>query len=83
MHIHMDTSSVSLEQCIAVLEARRQCVAEALNGIAQPVAACDADFNTLLAERSQLNEALLCLRPVYRGEVRIPHPREDASHQTP
>lgn len=80
MHIHMDTSSVSLEQCVAVLEARRQCVSEALNGFAQPVAACDADFNALLAERSQLNEALSCLHRLRRGELKIPHPREDASH---
>jgi hypothetical protein len=73
----IESQNVTLAQCIEVLEARRQLLSEELNDYARPVPACDVDFNTLLAERAQLTLALAHLRPLCRGEMKIPHPRED------
>jgi len=69
--------NVTLAHCIEVLETRRQTINEALGEFARPVAACDVDYNTLLAERSALSLALSQLLPLGRGEMKIPHPRED------
>ena len=69
--------NATLAQCIDVLESRRQTVNEELQGFVRPVAACDVDYNTLLAERSALSLALSQLQPLRRGEMKIPHPRED------
>ena len=71
------TPPVTLDQCVALLEARRVAVCEQLGSYGTPVPACDADFNALLAERAQLVAALACLAPLARAEERIPHPRED------
>ena len=68
---------VTLTQCVELLEARRQRVNEELHDYVRPVPACDVDYNTLLAERSELTTALSHLRPLCRGEMKIPHPRED------
>ncbi|MEO8104041.1 MAG: hypothetical protein ABI790_16075 [Betaproteobacteria bacterium] len=70
---------VTLQQCINLLEARRQLLCEQINDYARPVAACDADFNALLAERDGIAQALSHLRPICRGETRVPHPREERS----
>ncbi len=70
-------SEASLLDCVELLEARRQIVCESINACARPTAACDADFNALLAERSALVAALAQLRPLCRGEARIAHPRDD------
>ena len=70
-------SSVTLSQCVELLEARRQMVCNEINECARPTAACDVDFNTLLAERAEIVSALSHLRPLCRGQARIPHPRED------
>ncbi|MEO8385689.1 MAG: hypothetical protein ABI583_10630 [Betaproteobacteria bacterium] len=69
--------NVTLAQCINVLEARRQLIDVELHDYARPVPACDVDYNTLLAERAELAVALSHLRPLCRGEMNIPHPRED------
>ena len=68
---------VTLLDCIASLEARRQWLAAQLNTFTKPVAACDADYNAILAERAEIVRALSGLRPIARGEARVPHPRED------
>ncbi len=68
---------ISLPDCVDLLEARRQIVCEEINACARPTAACDADFNALLAERTALVAALAQLRPLCRGEARIAHPRDD------
>jgi hypothetical protein len=68
---------VTLAECVAVLEARRMAVCEELGGYGAAVPACDADFNTLLAERAELVAALARLAPLARAETPIPHPRED------
>ena len=69
---------VTLAECVAVLESRRVAVCDELSdyGIAA-VPACDAHFNTLLAERAELVAALARLAPLARAESDIPHPRED------
>jgi len=67
---------VTLEQCVDLLEARRQLLCGEIHGYARPVAACDADFNALLAERDEIARAISHLLPICRGEARIPHPRE-------
>ena len=77
MHVHIDSSSVTLVQCIAMLEARRQLLSESLNEFARPIAACDADYNAILAERAELVRAISSLKPIALGEARIPHPRDD------
>ena len=69
--------TVTLAQCIEVLEARRQLIDGELHDYVRPVPACDIDYNTLLAERAELAAALSHLRPLCRGEMKIPHPRED------
>ena len=68
---------ITLAQCVEMLEARRQIVCEEINSCAQPTAACDVDFNTLLAERAEIVLALSHLRPLCCGEIRVPHPRDD------
>ena len=68
---------VTLADCVAVLEARRKTVCDELGAYGSPVPACDADFNTLLAERAELVAALARLAPIARAEARVPHPRED------
>ena len=68
---------VTLLDCVELLEARRRQLCEEINACARPTTACDADFNTLLAERSAIVLALAQLRPLCRGEARIAHPRED------
>ena len=73
----ISNEDITLALCIEMLEARRQTVNESLGEFARPVAACDVDYNTLLAERSALLHALAQLRPLGRGELKIPHPRED------
>src|SRR5258708_11394263 len=78
-HIASQASEVSLLNCVELLEARRQTVCEEINACARPTAACDANFNALLAERSAIGLALAQLRPLCRGEVRIAHPRDDHS----
>jgi hypothetical protein len=77
MNTHIDSSTVTLAQCVAMLEARRKLICDELNDFARPIAACDADFNTLLAERAEIVEAISHLEPLCRGKARIPHPRED------
>ncbi len=77
MNAHVGSSDVTLAQCVAMLEARRQLLSESLNEFARPIAACDADFNSILAERAEVVRALSYLQPFCRGETRIPHPRED------
>jgi hypothetical protein len=70
-------AAVTLLDCVALLEARRQRVCDAINDCARPTAACDADFNALLAERAAIGIALAQLRPLGRGEAVIAHPRDD------
>jgi hypothetical protein len=69
--------NVTLAQCITLLEARRQSIDMELHDFVRPVPACDVDYNTLLAERAELTAALSRLQPLCRGEMKIPHPRED------
>ena len=71
--------NVTLGQCVALLEARRVRICGELADFAQPVAACDADFNTLLAERAAIVQALAELLPLARAEAHVPHPRDDAA----
>ncbi len=71
------TSGVTREQCLEVLEARRLQLCEELRDFPQPTAACDADCNTILAERAVIVSAISRLQELSRGETRIPHPRDD------
>ena len=75
----IEPRNVTLEQCIEIIEARRQLLCEELLDYARPVPACDSDsdFNTLPLERAELANALSHLRPLCRGEMKIPYPRED------
>ncbi len=73
----IEPRNVTLGQCIEILEARRQLLSEELKEYAKPVPTCDVDFNTLLAERAELTIALSHLRPLCRGEMKIPLARED------
>ena len=73
----IERRNITLEQCIEALEARRQLLCEEILDYTRSVPACDVDFNTLLAERSELTAALSHLRPLCRGEMKVPHPRED------
>ena len=68
---------VTLADCVALLESRRLAVCDELAdyGIAA-VPACDAHFNTLLAERAELVAALAKLAPMARSETPVPHPRD-------
>ncbi len=68
--------TVSLQQCIDLLETRRLAVGNELNAFARPIAACDVDFATLLEEQYALGRALDALLPLARGTARIAHPRE-------
>ncbi len=76
---HLDTAnrSVTLGQCIDLLNARRQIVSMQIQEYARPVPACDRDYNALLAERGEIIHAIALLTPIFTGEARIPHPRED------
>lgn len=68
---------VTLAECIAVLESRRIAVCDELSDYGTAaVPACDAHFNTLLAERAELVAALARLAPLARAEMHVPHPRE-------
>ena len=69
--------TVTLAECVAVLEARRRVLCDELGAYGSPVPACDADFNALLAERAELVAAIARLAPIARAETRVPHPRED------
>lgn len=69
--------TVTLEQCIELLEARRQQLCDEIQHYASPVAACDVDFNALLVERVTIVQALGLLQPVSRAEVHISNRRED------
>ncbi len=68
--------TVTLQECVEVLESRRLAVGSALNDFARPIAACDVDFATLLEEQYALGRALDALRPLARGTARIAHPRD-------
>jgi hypothetical protein len=68
--------AVTLADCVALLEARRVALCEEILGYSHPVAACDADFNAMLAERAELVGAISRLSPILRSEVRIAHPRD-------
>ena len=69
---------VTLADCVAVLEWRRRAVCDELSEYgAGAVPACDAHFNTLLAERAELVASLARLAPLARAESHVPHPRED------
>lgn len=68
----------TLSQCVALLEERRRAIcAEMAERGGSAVAACDADFSALLAERAEIGAALARLSPLARAEARIAHPRED------
>jgi hypothetical protein len=67
----------TLADCTRLLEARRRALCEEINAAARPVAACDADYNALLAERAEVVAALARLEPFARAEARIAHPRDD------
>ena len=69
--------AATLEQCVELLEARRLLLCDELQHYARPVAACDADFNALLVERTAVVQALAQLRPISRAEVNISNRRED------
>jgi len=71
------TAAVLLEQCIELLEARRLLLCDELQHYARPVAACDADFNAILVERTAIVQALAQLQPISRAEVLISSRRED------
>ncbi len=73
----LDNATISLGQCVELLESLRLQVCEQITNYARPVAACDADFNTLLVERTEITAALAHLNLIYRGEAKVPHPRED------
>ena len=66
----------TLADCVALLESRRLAVCEELQGYGSAVPACDADYNTLIAERTELAAALARLAPLARAEARISHPRD-------
>ena len=70
-------AAVTLADCVALLESRRVAVCDELvdYGLAA-VPACDAHFNTLLAERAELVAALARLAPLARAETSVPHPRD-------
>jgi len=67
----------TLAECVAVLESRRLAICGELSTYGTPVPACDADFNTLLAERAELVAAIARLAPLARAEISVPHPRGD------
>ena len=72
-------SAPTLADCVAALEARRRAVCEQMDSYGSPVAACDADFNALVLERSELTAALARLTPIARGEARVVHPLHDTT----
>jgi len=73
----MSPAAPTLSQIVNLLEARRVAICEEMRGYGSPVAACDADFSALVAERAELTGALARLAPLARAESRVPHPRED------
>ena len=69
--------AVTLADCVALLESRRVAVCDELADYgAAAVPACDAHFNTLLAERAEIVAAIARLAPLARAEISIPHPRD-------
>jgi len=48
--------AATLQQCVELLEARRLLLCDELQHYARPVAACDADFNALLVERTTASD---------------------------
>ncbi len=70
-------ATVTLADCVAMLESRRVAICHEMEDFARPVAACDVDYNALLAERAEVESALARLSPIARAETRIAHPRED------
>jgi hypothetical protein len=74
--MNMAAASVTLADCVALLETRRVALCSELRGYGTPVPACDADFNALLAERAEVVAAIARLAPIARAEVAVPHPRE-------
>ena len=69
-------SAVSLADCVELLEARRVALCEEIHDYARPVAACDVDFNAMIAERSEITGAISRLAPILRAEARVVHPRD-------
>lgn len=69
-------SAPTLADCVAVLETRRLAVCDELSSYGPAVPACDADYNTLVAERAELVAAIARLAPLARAEAAIPHPRD-------
>ena len=70
--------TVTLADCLALLEARRLALCDEIHDYPRPVAACDVDYNALLAERAEIIGALARLAPICRAEARIAHPRNDS-----
>ena len=76
--MNLAATPVTLADCVAALESRRVAVCDELADYgAAAVPACDAHFNTLLAERAELVAAIARLEPLARAESHVPHPRED------
>ena len=76
--MNLAATPATLAECVAVLEARRVAVCGELADYGTAaVPACDAHFNTLLAERAELVAAIARLAPLSRAETPVPHPRED------
>jgi len=69
-------AAVSLADCVALLEARRVALCEEIHDYARPVAACDVDFNAMIAERAEVTGAISRLAPILRAEARVVHPRD-------
>lgn len=78
MDRHTRHANVTLTDCAALLEARRRQLSAQLKEFATPIAACDVDFNAMLAERAAINSALSYLEPFIRGNAHIVHPRDDS-----
>ena len=72
-----ENAATSLGRCVELLESIRLRLSEQISHYTRPVAACDADFNSLLVERTEITAALAHLKPLYRGEMHIAHPQED------
>ena len=73
----MSERDTSLDRCLRLLEERRRTICEEMSVRAgSAVAACDADYNVLLAERAEIVAALARLAPFARAEAHVTHPRE-------
>ena len=66
----------SLADCVALLEARRRTLCEAMSDYGSPVAACDADYNAMVAERAEITAAIARLEPLATGSAQVAHPRD-------